>query len=920
MRTRLILTALLVSACRPPSPAVQRVPLDQGWTLAGVDTFTAGFPAAVPGTVHTDLLANGLIPDPFWRDNEMRLQWVGERDWNYTKTFEAGPEILEREKAALVFHGLDTFAEVILNGELVLEADNMFREWTVDVTRRLLPGENTLEVRFRSPLPIALAAHDALPYTLPAGNDRGDPPTRVFVRKAAYHYGWDWGPRFVTSGIWRPVELVAWTGAHLTDLHLSTDSLDDEMAHLIALVEVEVSTAEAERRAAGGQIPATITLRSPEGAFPEVGYEAILKPGLNEFEVPLGIPRPERWWPAGFGDQRLYTVTAALDAGLRTDTLSTRIGLRTVELVTEADSIGESFFFRVNGVPVFMKGANVIPLDHFSPRVTPEAYRALFRDVVDANMNMLRVWGGGIYEEDIFYDLADEAGVLLWQDFMFANGMYPGDSAFLESVEAEARDQVRRLRGHPSIALWCGNNEMEEGWRRWGWARAYGSPEDSAAVRDAYDAIFHRILPGVVEAEDPARRYWPSSPSLGWGDPESLSRGDSHYWGVWHGQEPFRVLAEKLPRFSSEFGFQAFPPMETVEAFTAPGDRSLFNPVLLVHQKHPIGNELILEYMERDYPVPASFPDFVYVSQLLQARGMRTAFEAHRRARPRTMGSLYWQLNDTWPVVSWSSRDYFGRWKALHFAARDAFEPLLLSPSLRGDTLEVWGVSDRLERVEGVLSLELLDFRGTSLWQAPMETSLPANASRLLWSKSVEELLSGAEPGTVVFSATLLPATESATGGADGPSALLYFQPPKALELEAPVIQVEWEADGDEILLTLQTDVLAKSVYLRVDPESAGEPVASSSREEQIEEEEHPSGNDHPGLPVIFSDNFFDLLPGRPRTVSLDTALPFAEVQRGLRIRTLAEVPREGLPSEIDPVPEPRPDTARVGIGGIGDG
>jgi beta-mannosidase len=503
---------------------------------------------------------------------------------------------------------------------------------------------------------------------------------------------------------------------------------------------------------------------------------------------------------------------------------------------------------------------------------------------------------------------------------MFANGMYPGDSAFLENIEAEVRDQVRRLRSHPSIALWCGNNEMEEGWQRWGWARAYGSPQDSASVRDAYDAIFHRILPDVVNTEDPTRRYWPSSPSLGWGDPESLRRGDSHYWGVWHGQEPFQVLAEKLPRFSSEFGFQAFPPMETVEAFTRPGDRSLFNPVLLVHQKHPIGNELILEYMEREFPVPGSFQDFVYVSQLLQARGMRIAFEAHRRSRPWTMGSLYWQLNDTWPVVSWSSRDYFGRWKALHFAARSAFQPVLLSPFLRGDTLEVWGLSDRLERVEGVLSLELLDFRGTSLWQAPMEISLPPNASHLLWSKSAEDLLSGADPGTVVFSATLLPSTESAPGG-DGPFALFYFQPPKALALEAPAIQVEWEGAGDEILLTLRTDVLAKSVYLRLDPESAGEPAVSSSREGgRAQEGEDPSPATPPDLPVVFSDNFFDLLPGRPKTVSLHTTLPLSEIQRGLRIRTLAEVPREGFPSEIDPVPESSADTARTGIGGTGRG
>ena len=638
---------LLLSACQPPSPAVHRMNLSDGWAVAGTDTFTAGFPATVPGTIHTDLLANGLIPDPFWRDNEKRLQWVGEEDWTYRTTFRADTRFLEAEVVELLFHGLDTFAEVLLNGEPILETDNMFRRWRVEVTRRLRDGENRLEIRFRSPLPEGLAAYRALPYPLPAGNDRGDPPARVFIRKAAYHYGWDWGPRFVTQGIWRPVELVAWRGARLRDAHITTDSISPRQALLTAQVEVEATRGEAGQREAGGGVPVTLSISSPEESFPAVFYEAVLEPGLNRYSLPFHIPEPRLWWPNGVGEPHFYTVRVVLNAGVRTDTLSTRLGIREVELVTEPDEFGESFYFRVNGIPVFMKGANSIPLDHFSPRATRQEYEDLFRDVVAANMNMLRVWGGGIYEEDTFYDLADQNGILVWQDFMFANGMYPGDSAFLANVREEARQQVRRLRNHPSIAIWCGNNEMEEGWQRWGWARAYDTPEDSAAVRGAYEATFHGILPEVVAEEDPARRFWPSSPSLGWGDPESLNRGDSHYWGVWHGREPFHVFTEKLPRFASEYGFQAFPPMATIRSFTEPEDRSLFNPVLLVHQKHPIGNEIIMEAMERSYPVPSSLEDFVYLSQLLQARGMRMAFEAHRRAVPRTMGTLYWQLNDT---------------------------------------------------------------------------------------------------------------------------------------------------------------------------------------------------------------------------------------------------------------------------------
>jgi beta-mannosidase len=747
-----------------------------------------------------------------------------------------------------------------------LNADNMFRAWTVEVSGDLRLGENILEIHFQSPIPPALEARAALPYTLPAGNDRGDPPSRVFVRKAAYHYGWDWGPRFVTAGIWRPVELRSWSGARISDVTLITDSIGEDEALVRATVELDVSSEEAERRRAGGEIPLSVTVSSPEGAFDPVAQSVVVEPGLNSFPVLLRVPDPRLWWPNGMGEAHLYTAEATLKAGRRVDTLRTRFGIRSVELVTEPDSIGESFYFQVNGVPVFMKGANVIPLDHFSPRVTEEDYLRLFKDVVRANMNMLRVWGGGIYEKDVFYDLADEHGVLIWQDFMFANGMYPGDSTFLASVREEATHQVRRLRGHPSLALWCGNNEMDEGWKNWGWARNYDTPEDSAAVRDAYETIFHGILPEVVEAEDPDRRYWPSSPSLGWGDPESLNRGDSHYWGIWHGQEPFEVFREKLPRFSSEFGFQGFPPMATVEAFTNPEDRRLSDPTLLVHQKHPIGNQIIESYMERDYPVPSAFDDFVYVSQLLQARGMRMAFEAHRRAMPRTMGTLYWQLNDTWPVVSWSSRDYYGRWKALHHAAREAFTPVLISGVLVGDTVEVWGVRDQMGPGDGTLGLRLLSFEGEVLWEDSVPVSLQENQSRVLWKGPVS-LLGDADFRQAVFAADVRwasPGGESGTAPETAPPSLLYFHPPKELELDAPTILIDWEEKEGEVLLTLRSDVLAKDVYLMLE---AGE----------------------------LSDNFFDLLPGEPRRVLLETKMPLDQVKAGLRIRTLAEVPKDGM-------------------------
>lgn len=884
----IVLLGVFSLGCQSQIPAEYVLSLGDGWTLTGIDTFTAGVPATVPGTVHTDLLANDLIPDPFWRDNELKLQWVGEEDWRYSTSFTAGSELMEKEQVDLVFHGLDTYAEVRLNGTTVLTADNMFRRWQVEVGGFLLEGANHLEVLFRSPLPPALEARASLPYELPAGNDRGDPPSRVFTRKAAYHYGWDWGPRLITAGIWRPVQLKGWSGGHITDVQIVTDSIRGDRAFLQAVVEVEVTEAEAERRAAANDIPVRLSLSSPADAFPEVAVHFPVTTNRNQVRIPFQIQDPQRWWPTGLGAAHLYTARTELQVGYRTHTVHQRFGIRTVELVTEADPIGESFYFRVNGSPVFMKGANVIPLDHFSPRVQEEDYRRLFEDVARANMNMLRVWGGGIYETDTFYDLADEFGVLIWQDFMFANGMYPGDSAFLASVEAEARDQVRRLRNHPSLALWCGNNEMDEAWHNWGWARSYSTPEDSASVWGSYGAIFHGILPDVVAEGDPGRPYWPSSPSLGWGNLESLTRGDSHYWGVWHGQEPFEVFREKLPRFMSEYGFQAIPVLETVAEFTEEADRFLSNPILLVHQKHPIGNQIITEYMARDYPVPTDFADLVYVSQLLQARGMRMAFEAHRRAMPRTMGTLYWQLNDTWPVISWSGRDYFGRWKALHYAAREAFSPVMVSPVVDGDSVEVWVINDQPDLVRGRLDLQLLRFDGEVLWEDGIDVSAGPNLSSRAWAETLEEL-PAFDPKQTVMTARF----------AGAPEARLFFARPKELAVGAPAIRIQVQTPSPEELagerwlrVILESDYLAKDVFLRLDPE--------------------------PPLQPHFEDNYLDLLPGRPRSVRLFTDLTAQEAEEALRLKTLAEIPQEGIPAQVsdtnsvvlgalvDPVPQVR--------------
>ena len=838
--------ALWAAGCRfgPEAATIERA-IGEGWEFRRAGD-TLWLPATVPGTVHTDLLANGVIPDPFYGDNERRLQWIEREDWEYRTTFAVAPAERARARHELVFDGLDTYARVFLNGEEILAADNMFRRWPVDVSRRLRPDGNVLEVRFRSPLAVELPLVAAHPYRLPIDNDFGDPPTRVFSRKAAYQYGWDWGARFVTSGIWRPVRLRSVQGAAIEDVWVRQRELSDARALLEVAVTVVADTA----------VRGAVTVRSAE-AGSETDTEIVeLRPGAQVVTVPFEIRDPERWWPRGLGPQRLYELVVEVEAGGRIDRARTRVGLRTLEVVTEPDSIGESFYVRVNGVPVFAKGANYIPIDHFTPRAGPAEYRALFEAATAANMNMLRVWGGGIYEEDRFYHLADEYGVLIWQDFMFAIGMFPGDSAFLDNVRREAEDNVRRLRNHPSLALWCGNNEIDEAWHNWGWPRQYGyTPAQAADVWGIYDRIFHDILPGVVAADDPGRFYWPSSPSLGWGHPESMTQGDSHYWGIWHGGEPFEMFRERLPRFMSEFGFQAYPDPATIDAFAPPEEQRLDSPLMQRHQKGSRGNERIVEYMRAWYPEPKDFASFAYLSQLLQAEGMKIAFEAQRAARPRTMGTLYWQLNDTWPVVSWSSRDWFGRWKAMHYMVRDAFADVLVAPVVDGDTVRLTVVSDRREPTAGTLRLALLDFDGAERWSETLDVTVAPGASRRVFGRSLPEVLGGADPRASVLAVSL----ELATGGTA--RNLLYFARPKDLRLAADPgveLRVGWDRGSAVVVVTARQ--LAKGVALSVE-----------------------------GVSGRFSDNYFDVLPGRPKVVRFTAADPSVAIASRIRVRSLVD-------------------------------
>lgn len=815
--------------------------LDTGWRFheVGKDEW---HPATVPGCVHTDLLKNKLIEDPFYRDNEQKLQWIGKTDWEYQTTLNVGTDLLKHDQIELVFEGLDTYANVFLNNELLLNADNMFRTWRVDCKRLLKPGANTLRIHFRSPINEILPIMAKMKYELPAGNDQGE-KTSPHTRKAPYQYGWDWGPRFVTSGIWRPVALEAWDEARIDNVHIAQKRVSVEAAELTAEVEV-VSQIE------GSAVVIVDNLNDNSVAAKS---EVKLVPGVNHLPLDFVISHPALWWPNGLGEHPLYKFKARLLIdGQLIDQGITRTGLRSLQLKQDPDESGKSFTFVINGVPVFAKGGNWIPADSFPTRITNAKYRQLLQSVRDTNMNMLRVWGGGIYERDDFYDLCDEMGILIWQDFMFGCSMYPGDQAFLDNVKHEAIDNVTRLRNHPSIVIWVGNNEIETGWKHWGWKEHL-----PASLWDDYLKIFHGVLPQVCASLDPSRPYWPSSPSSNLeDDPDSQRMGDVHYWQVWHASAPFSEYEKQHPRFMSEYGFQSFPQLETVNTYTIPSDHDIKSPVMMAHQRHPRGNQLIREYMLREYPEPKDFDSFLYVSQVLQAEGIRVGAEHLRRIRPHNMGSLYWQIDDCWPVASWSSIDYTGRWKALQYYARRFYSEMLVSPHEENGDLNFYIVSDRPNSTTGQLNVSLLDFEGHTLWGMQKTVDIAGLTSKSYLAVSLSSLLKDRDrKGLLVFAELLV-------DGKRVSSNEHFFEPYKNLALVRPQISTAVVRTAKGFKVTLSSDKLARAVYL-----SAGNLAGS------------------------FTDDYFDLIPGKTVEVEFRAApsVTVSEFRERLKVRSLAD-------------------------------
>ncbi|HYW69916.1 MAG TPA: glycoside hydrolase family 2 protein [Pyrinomonadaceae bacterium] len=823
------------------NPGKQSVPINTGWQFreAGKDQWHA---ATVPGCVHTDLLANKLIDDPFYRDNEQKQQWIGKTDWEYQTQFAVTAGTLARDNLELVFEGLDTYAEVFLNDRLILKADNMFRTWRVDVKAALKEGDNTLRVRFRSPINEVLPVMAQIKYQLPASNDQGE-KTSPYTRKAPYQYGWDWGPRFVTSGIWRPVSLEVWDRARVDNVQIITTRVAADAASLNANVDVEAST--------GGR--AVVILKNLNDRKVVAQKEVDLAKGANQVSLDFNIQHPQLWWPNGLGAHPLYGFQAQVIVdGASIDQKNTRVGIRTLELRQTPDASGKTFAFFINNVPVFAKGANWIPADSFPTRITKAKYRQLVGSARDANMNMLRVWGGGIYESDDFYEACDEMGIMLWQEFMFACSMYPANSEFLDNVRHEAVDNVIRLRNHPSIVVWCGNNEIETAWLHWGWKK-----DLPAGLWDDYKKIFHGVLQQVVAAYDPTRPYRPSSPSANLEeDPEAQRIGDTHYWQVWHAALPFSEYEKQRPRFMSEYGFQSFPQIETVKTYTLPNERDIQSPIMLAHQRHPRGNQLIREYMLREYPEPKDFESFLYVSQVLQAEGIRTGAEHLRRIMPRNMGSLYWQIDDCWPVASWSSIDYYGRWKALQYYARHFYANLLISPHEEDGRLKFYVVSDETKPTAATMRISVMDFNGKVMQQLDRETTIAPLASQSYFDMAPADLLKGTDAKSSFVYCELV------VGGKVVSTHDHFFAPFKELRLPHPGVTYDVATAPGGFRLTVKSDKFAKAVYF-TDGDSDG----------------------------AFSDNYFDVIPGKPVVIDFhaDAPLSLKDFRDRLSVRSMVD-------------------------------
>lgn len=789
------------------------------------------FPVTIPGDNLSALVAAGAVPDPYNAENELGLQWIGRSDWLFERELDLPRRFLGDPEAYLTFESMDTIAEVSLNGTSIGVSDNMFVRRRFPVAKLLRPGRNLLSVTFRSADGEAAARAKKLSYPIPHTRHPVQSEHRNLVRKVQCHSGWDWGPCLMVSGIYGGVSLE--TGAGTIDY--ATTRLARSGGRWTVLVTVEYTSA----------VDATLELAaSVAGA--EKRATAEVRRGANSWQLRLNVDSPELWWPAGYGAQPLYELTVRVGAA----ELRKRIGFRTVSIKGVNDRFGRSMTVCVNGADIFCKGANWIPMDAMPARHTADRYERLLDDVAAANMNMIRVWGGGQYENDLFYDICDRKGILLWHDMMFACSLYPSDRPFLDSVREEIQHQIKRLKDHPSIALWCGNNE-DVGAMTW----FEESRTDPGRYFVDYDRLNEGVVGETIRTLDPDRPWWPSSPSAG---PDDFTdcwhvsgRGDMHYWSVWHEGRSFESYYEVTPRFCSEFGYQSFPSLETVQSYAPKNQWNLTSPMMEHHQRHPRGNSIIIENFSRYFRLPEGFENMLYLSQVQQALAMKTAVEYWRSLRPVCMGTLYWQINDNWPVASWSSVEYSGRWKLLHYAARRFYAPVTVVAYRKGDEVSVYGLNDTAAAVKGTVNVRFIEFGGRVVKEERIDCSLRAASAVRLWRSAVSKLPLQPEQGTL--------SVELRAGGTAVANDI-FLTEPKRCDLAEPDLKVAMVERDGRVTFELTAAAPAFHVSLEIDSKLGR-----------------------------FSDNGFTVYPDRPVTVDF---LPAGKVspktlQRAVTVRHL---------------------------------
>lgn len=807
----------------------------------------------VPGSVYKDLLSAGKIEDPFYRENEDDIRELSRYDYEYEREFQVDKNFLSYENVKLSCKGLDTLAKITINGKTVAETNNMHRHYEFDIRQYIYEGKNKIHIIFYSPIKFIEKANKRRPLWGVDTTIKG----YEHIRKAHSMFGWDWGPQLPDEGIWRDIELVGYSAARFENFYI-TQKHDKDKVTLNVDVTTEIIDSEED-------YSVELVLLSPSGERVSEKWVSVEYKTSVSFE----INEPKLWWPNGYGEQNLYTLKIVLKHGEhQIDYMEKRVGLRTATIKREPDKWGETFNFHINGLDIFAMGANYIPEDSIIVRGNEDKTRKLIESCIDANFNCVRVWGGAFYPEDYFYDLCDEYGLIVWQDFMFACGVYDLARGFEENICEEIKDNVKRIRNHASLCLWCGNNEMELAWIQW------GIPQDTKLKMD-YIKQFEVIIPEILGKLDPNTFYWPASPSSGGGflEPGAENKGDVHYWDVWHGRKPFSDFRKYYFRFASEYGFQSFPSMKTIKTFTLPEDRNIFSAVMEKHQKcgtNGYGNKLIMEYLFSYYKYPKDFEATIYASQVLQGEGIKMGIEHWRRNRGRCMGSTYWQMNDCYPVTSWSSIDYYGRWKAMHYYAKRFYAPVLLSVNDDGANLELHITNDTPRKFNGTIVWRLINQRSGILKEETLDVNVNKLSTKLIENLDFSQfLMTKEEKRNIYFEYSLY--------GDEGYiySHTVLFVLPKYFEFQNPEIDTLLTEHEDKFIITVSTKMFAKGIELELG-ETDG----------------------------IFSDNYFDLSSDAEREIEIKKSkmsklLTFVELKKELQTRSVFDIAADKISDKV---------------------